>query len=131
MKGGSNARHVSEPIASILVGIFLEFAKNPVHEQRIYEEVRNLDVRDVKALSAAQHLEAVITETLRLYPVLLTGGNRKTQKDGIIIGGTYIPPYTTIVAPRYSISRCECSNPALSSHLGLYTSTDWFSGGRF
>lgn len=91
------------------MGIFCELARNPAHAQKIYEEVKDLDVRDAKALSKSLHLEAVIAEGLRLYPALPTGGYRKTKESGITVGGIYIPPYTTVVAPRYIISRRACS----------------------
>ncbi|MCJ1441787.1 MAG: hypothetical protein MMC23_002279 [Stictis urceolatum] len=44
---------------------------------------------------------------MRLYPVVPTGGIRMTGSTGIVIDGQYIPPETTIVAPRYSLSRLE------------------------
>lgn len=90
------------------MGIFCELARNPYHAQKIYNEVRNVDVRDAKLLSKLPHLDGVINEVLRLYPALPTGGNRKTLERGVTIGGRYIPPHTTIVAPRFSISRREC-----------------------
>jgi len=85
--------------------------------QQIYDEVKSLDpatLRDATALAKLPHLNSVISETLRLYPALPTGGNRKTGECGVTIGGTFIPPFTTIVAPRYSISRREdCFERAL------------------
>lgn len=65
------------------------------------------DISDMKTLNRLPHLNGVINETLRLYPVLLTGGARKTMSEGINVGDTYIPPNTTIVAPRYSIMRSK------------------------
>ena len=90
------------------MGIFCELARNPEHAEKIYDEVQHLDIRDAKLLQKLPHLEAVITETLRLYPALPTGGNRKTLEHGVTIGGTHIPAQTTIVAPRFSISRRIC-----------------------
>jgi len=98
----------SEPTGSTLVGIFNELARNPDHARKIYDEVQNLDVRDTKRLSKLPHLNGVISEGLRLYPALLTGGNRKSSEHGVTIRGRYIPPHTTIAAPRYSISRRRC-----------------------
>lgn len=89
------------------MGIFCELARNPEHAEKIYKEIRNLDIRDAKLLQTLPHLEAVIIETLRLYPALPTGGNRKTLEHGVTIGGTYVPAHTTIAAPRYTISRRE------------------------
>ncbi|RJE19066.1 Cytochrome p450 [Aspergillus sclerotialis] len=98
----------SEPTAAVLVATFYELAKNPNHTHLIWLELQHVDIRDARALSVnCPHLEAVIAEALRLYPALPTGGNRKTTQHGITIGGTFIPPDTTIVAPRFSIFRRE------------------------
>ncbi|KAI4595497.1 hypothetical protein KJ359_006843 [Pestalotiopsis sp. 9143b] len=97
----------SEPTAYVLLGVFCELAKHPEHAEKIYSELEGADISDMKTLNRLPHLNGVINETLRLYPVLLTGGARKTMSEGINVGDTYIPPNTTIVAPRYSIMRRE------------------------
>ncbi|KAL2259505.1 hypothetical protein VTK26DRAFT_6795 [Humicola hyalothermophila] len=97
----------SEPIPVVLLGIFAELAQKPEHIELIYQELQGVDITDAKALSRLPHLNAVISETLRLYPVLLTAGSRKAGKSGVTIGGTYIPPHTTIILPRYTIQRRE------------------------
>ncbi|XDG10330.1 hypothetical protein ABKA04_009945 [Annulohypoxylon sp. FPYF3050] len=97
----------SEPTAYIILAIFCELAKHPHHAENIYEELDGIDVTDLKKLNWASHLNAVINETLRLYPALLTSSARKTTKEGVMIGGVYIPPETTIVSPRFSIQRRE------------------------
>ncbi|KAI1413310.1 cytochrome P450 [Hypoxylon sp. FL1857] len=97
----------SEPTASVLIAIFCELAKHPSHAEKIYQEVQDVDVTDQKSLNRLPHLNAVINETLRLYTVVPTAGARKTMKEGVVVGGVRIPPYTTIVAPRFSISRRE------------------------
>jgi cytochrome P450 len=51
------------------------------------------------------YLNAILNESLRLHPVLPTAGIRQTATEGVMVAGTYIPPYTTIVTPRYSIAR--------------------------
>lgn len=76
----------------------------------IYQEVVDIDTTDLKTLNRLPHLNAVITEALRLYPALLTGGNRKTTANGLTVGGTFIPPNTTIVTPRYTIARSKHPN---------------------
>lgn len=97
----------SEPIASALIGLFYELALHPDQAEKINTEVCNIDIRDARVLAQASHLNACIDEALRLFPALPTGGNRNTQAQGITIAGRYIPPYTTIAAPRYTISRRE------------------------
>ena len=56
-------------------------------------------------MSDKEFLNACIEETLRLYPVLPSAGARQTKERGITVAGHYIPPYTTVIAPRYSIGR--------------------------
>jgi len=94
----------SEPTAAVLIGLFYELAKAPRHADTIVQELKDVNIEDPRALAQCSHLDAVISEALRLYPALPTGGNRKTTKDGVKFGGVYIPPETTIVAPRYVIS---------------------------
>ncbi|KAL9602209.1 MAG: hypothetical protein Q9179_002613 [Wetmoreana sp. 5 TL-2023] len=77
----------SGPIASTLIGVFYELARNPDHANKIFNEVQDLDVRDAKVLSKLPHLDGVIAEALRLYPVLPTRGDRKTMEYGVTIGG--------------------------------------------
>jgi tryprostatin B 6-hydroxylase len=100
-------RSHSEPTAAALIGIFCELAKHPEHAEMVYEELIDVDVMDLKTLTGLRHLNAVINEGLRLYPALPTGGARKTTENGAMIAGTFIPPNTTIIAPRYSISRSK------------------------
>ncbi|KAL2873868.1 hypothetical protein SGCOL_010934 [Colletotrichum sp. CLE4] len=96
-----------EPTAAALIGIFCELAKHPEHVDKVYEELKDVDATNLKTLTSLPHLNAVINEGLRLYPALLTGGARKTTENGATIGGTFIPPDTTIIAPRHVISRRE------------------------
>lgn len=84
--------------------MFCELEKHPEHADKIREELKNVDATDLKPPINLPHLNAVVKESQRLQLALLTGGNRKTA-NGITIGGQFIPPYTTIVAPRYSIGR--------------------------
>ncbi|GLA10845.1 hypothetical protein AnigIFM62618_000443 [Aspergillus niger] len=101
----------SDPTAGILHGLFYELARHPEQADLIYRELQQLqpeELSDVNAVRRCKHLEAAIFESLRLYPSLPTGGNRKTPaNEGITVAGVYIPPDTTVVAPRFCISRRE------------------------
>ncbi|KAI1442274.1 cytochrome P450 [Annulohypoxylon stygium] len=98
----------SAPIANTLLGLLTELGRAPVHSRKIYEELENINnVSDVKELALLPHLNACITETLRIYPALVTGGQRKSGKNSVTIAGTVIPPYTTIVSPQWVIARRE------------------------
>ncbi|KAJ5899378.1 hypothetical protein N7495_004122 [Penicillium taxi] len=100
----------SEPTAAVMIGLFYELAKDSRHTDIIQREIEDVDLKDLRSLSQhCPHLEGSILEALRLYPALPTGGNRKTLADGVKIAGVYIPPETTIVAPRFCISRREDS----------------------
>lgn len=104
----------SEPTAAVLIGLFYELAKEPRHMDLILGEIQKLNLTDSRTLaSCCPHLEAVILEALRLYPALPTGGNRKTLKEGVTIGGVFIPPETTVVAPRWCISRRKSNSVSL------------------
>lgn len=80
-------------------------AKHPAELNKLYDELADLDVGDPEVLKTLPQLNGVINEALRLYPSLPTGGFRKTTKNGMTIRGNFIPPNTTILAPRYSINR--------------------------
>lgn len=126
----THTRHDSGPVASTLVGLFRELALGPDHAEKIYDEINDLDVCNTKLLSTLPHLNGVIAEALRLYPALPIGGNRKATDHGVTIGGTYIPPLTTIVAPRFSISRSEYIPAAILLQDSRTLGEDCFTRGQ-
>ncbi|KAI1505902.1 cytochrome P450 [Biscogniauxia marginata] len=97
----------SGPTAGALIFALCNLVNHPQHIEILHEELTGVDVTDQKELSRLVHLNAIINETLRLSPPLLTGGARKTTGSGTTIAGTYIPPNTTIFAPLYIIFRRE------------------------
>ena len=107
----SSHRTHSEPTASALAGIFSELVLHPEHFDILRSQLAEVeDLTDFRALAAVPHLDAVINEAMRLHPAAMTGGARKTPDDqGVWIKGVFIPPKTTIFAPRYTICRRECS----------------------
>lgn len=105
----SNITTHSDTIAPTLVFTFYELARDPLQQQKLFEELHGVDLYDPVQLQRCAHLNAVINETLRLHPPVPTGGYRQSPPEGISIGGTYIPGNITIVSPRYSLGRLESS----------------------
>jgi cytochrome P450 len=97
----------SEPVPVVLIGLFAELAQKPEHIEGVYQELKDADINESKVLAKLPYLNAVIQEALRMYPVLPTGGSRKTGERGVTIGGVFIPPNTTMVGPRFTIQRRE------------------------
>lgn len=93
-----------------MVFIFYLLALHPEHQEKLYEELQDIDVFNLRALRHLQHLDAVIKETLRYFPVIPTGGYRDSPPQGMTVGGTYIPGDITIVAPRYVLCRCTSNS---------------------
>lgn len=94
-------------MASALVFAAYELACNQKKQDKLFKELQNVDVYNRTQLQYCGYLNAVINETLRLYPPVPTGGYRQSPPDGMIINGIYIPGNVTIVSPRYSLGRLE------------------------
>ena len=81
---------------------------DPDQFQKLRDELDRFSLtQDIGALKSLQHLNGVINEALRLHPALPSGGLRETPESGLTIAGQYIPGKVTILAPRYTIGRCE------------------------
>ena len=85
--------------------LFYELAKHPEQAEKLYAELKTVDVHDCSAVLPLPHLGALINETLRFHHVIPTGGYRDTPQEGLTIGGQYIPKDTTVIAPRYILNR--------------------------
>ncbi|KAA6415515.1 MAG: cytochrome P450 [Lasallia pustulata] len=101
----------SDTTSATLTHLFYELAKNPDHVLKLREELAShlasgsdLSHQQIKNLD---HLNAVINETLRLYPVAPMGLARLTPPEGIEIEETYIPGNMTVSCPQYVIGRSE------------------------
>lgn len=80
-------------------------AKYPDTAAKIQKELENVDPLDLSAIPALPHLNATIHESMRLYPAAPTVGSRNTPSEGIMIGETFIPGDTKVLAPRWIIMR--------------------------
>ena len=99
------------------MSVFTELAKNSQYITTLYEEVKDVDCMDNKVFTLP-FLNAVLNESMRLHPVLMTGGSRQASEHGVTIAGVFIPAYTNIVAPQYLIARSEFVFTKIS-HLSL------------
>jgi tryprostatin B 6-hydroxylase len=102
---------LSDTVAPTLVFAIYQLALNPDKAEKLYQEVKDVSIKDLATLKKLPYLNAVIMETLRLHPAVPTGGNRDTPPEGMMIDGTFIPGNTTIVAPRYVLSRRKLNPP--------------------
>ncbi|KAI1814977.1 cytochrome P450 [Poronia punctata] len=99
----------SGTVSVALVFAFYHLALHPSQQEKLLEELKDVDIYDRVQLRNCAHLTAIINETLRLHPPVPTGGYRVTPPSGVEFNGTFIPGGVTIVAPKYSIQRLESS----------------------
>ncbi|KAI0384996.1 cytochrome P450 [Hypomontagnella monticulosa] len=109
----------SHPTAAVLTFLMYELARSPQIQAAARIEVMQTikattghvestkGRMDSSAWSNFPYLNGCINEVLRLYPPIPTGGVRQTVDKPVLVGGRWIPPHTTIVAPRWSIGRLD------------------------
>ncbi|ESK87701.1 cytochrome p450 [Moniliophthora roreri MCA 2997] len=77
--------------------------------QRIKEEVDSVGDQwnDVSVQTKMPYLNGIINETLRMWPAVLDGSQRRIQSDsqGRMVGESYVPPGTNVTIPFYSLQR--------------------------
>ncbi|KAF4457417.1 hypothetical protein F53441_658 [Fusarium austroafricanum] len=99
---------------SITCALF-ELARHPDVYQKLRKEVDELlDQEDPhlhSALAKLKYLQAVIDETMRLYPAIPSGLQRITPPQGLQIDGTFVPGNMIVQTPPYTLNRGEwCSD---------------------
>ncbi|KAI1420437.1 cytochrome P450 [Xylaria sp. FL1777] len=107
----------SGTVSVVLTFAFYQLANDPAQQEKIFNEIQDIDIYDRAQVQNCTHLTAFINETLRLYPPVPTGGNRVTPSAGVTINNKYIPGGVTIVAPKYSIQRLESSYEAADQFI--------------
>ncbi|KAI1747020.1 cytochrome P450 [Xylaria castorea] len=112
----------SHSTAATLTMMFFELARRPSIQLQLRQELQTAGATiqyshhngarklvDTSVFNRLPILNSCITETLRLYPVVPTGGIRQTVNKGVKVGNKWIPPNTVIVMPRWSMGRSNCA----------------------
>ena len=98
----------SDTVSLTLIYLFYRLACHPQQLRKLQMELDSLtSISDSTVLQHAQHLNAVINETMRLHPATLTGNIRETPPEGAMISGKFVPGKIVICSPRYVIGKCE------------------------
>lgn len=102
----------SDTTATTLTYCFYHLAKDPSVVKKLRDELEKHDIRKdenftVLNLTNIEYLNAIINETLRLYPPVPGGTYRKPPKEGITVNGHFIPGGCTVLTPQWTIQRCE------------------------
>ncbi|KAI0712109.1 cytochrome P450 [Earliella scabrosa] len=102
----------SDTTSCVLANTFYCLMSNPDVYKRLQAEVDTTFPPGENAMDTSKHpdmpyLNAVINETMRVYPPLPSGSQRATTREtgGIMAGPYYIPPETTVNLPFYSLHR--------------------------
>ncbi|KAJ2988814.1 hypothetical protein NUW58_g3778 [Xylaria curta] len=115
----------SDTTRAVLVGMWWFLSKYPEHAKKVQAEVDGVDVNDVNALAALPHVNGVINESLRLVPPVMTGGNRITGPNGMLVDDVLIPPGVKVTCPKYVLHRSTLRQ--LSRAYRRYVSADLFA----
>lgn len=121
----------SDTVAATLAFIFFYLARHPGHARRLRRELSLL--RDASGhekdgrlshrdLMSAEHLNAIINETLRLHPPASTI-MRVTPPEGLAVGNTLIPGDMTVFSSQYVIGRSE----AVYERAAEFVPERWYS----
>lgn len=107
----------SDTVSVALDFLFYHLAVFPQHVKKLRAELDGVDITDNRKLQALQYLNALINETLRLYPLVPTHLLRLTPKEGLSVANRYIPGGVTVPAPLWSQARLESSYARVSEFL--------------
>ncbi|KAI0632330.1 high nitrogen upregulated cytochrome P450 monooxygenase 2 [Trametes polyzona] len=106
----------ADTTASALTSLFFCLATHPDAYKRLQAEVDKFyppgdNPGDPKHYREMHYLNAVINETLRLYPPVPSGTQRQVphRGQGVMLGPYYVPPGTAMYIPPWSLHRDPCN----------------------
>ncbi|KAG4284981.1 hypothetical protein FPRO06_06241 [Fusarium proliferatum] len=102
----------SDTTSTTMTCALFELARHPYVYQKLQKEVDDFlkqgdSPHSHSALAKLKYLQAIIDETMRLYPAIPSGLQRITPRQGMEIEGTFIPGNTIIQTPTYTLNRDE------------------------
>ncbi|PPJ53654.1 hypothetical protein CBER1_00883 [Cercospora berteroae] len=101
----------SETTATLLSGATYLLLKNPDKLRLLQEEVRGRweEYSDITLaeVNSAPYLIATLNESLRYFPPVPTGFERRIQKGGEIISGVYVPEGTAVQVSQFPAHHSE------------------------
>ncbi|KAE8392884.1 cytochrome P450 [Aspergillus alliaceus] len=96
----------SETTATMLAGCVYYLCKHREIKDKLCDEIRSAFSSDQEIRSSKctplVYLNAVLEESLRMYPPVAAGDPRLVPQGGSTVGGHVLPEYTTVYAHRYS-----------------------------
>ena len=101
----------SDTVTASLTFLFYHLASEPAQVAKLRKEIDELwpegEEFEAKNVLNAEHLNAVIHESLRMHPPTASGVSRVTPKEGVDVDGVWIPGEVTISVPNWAIGRCK------------------------
>lgn len=94
----------SETTSSALTFVFIHLALHPQYMRAIREE-HQANLSDYHCSRALPLLDAVITESMRLWPSILFASPRVTPPEGLTINGHFVPGNMIVQIPQFPLSR--------------------------
>lgn len=88
-----------------LIALFYFLCRYPDTQQRLYNEVKDVNENDLSDVLSLPYLNGAIKETLRLVPPSPTVGARLTGPDGLWVEDVWIPGGVKVNATKYVIQR--------------------------
>ncbi|KAI3557915.1 cytochrome P450 3A17 [Colletotrichum abscissum] len=106
MEGAGMMVAGTDTTAAVLTYLIWSVLKQPVLQEKLENEIALLgDNFDDKRLEACPILSAVIEETLRLYPAVLSSLPRLIPGGGTTLSSHFVPAGTVVYSPAYSLQR--------------------------
>ncbi|KAF9000695.1 cytochrome P450 [Cyathus striatus] len=99
----------SDTVSSVVTNLFYLLLCHPASFARLREEIDffAIDCTDCARLTHLRYLNATINETLRLFPPVMSGSQRATEKgsEGYLCSEYFIPEGTAAFIPTYTLQR--------------------------